>query len=231
MGYSMRYYGGLKRADLEELAKQYPNANINSEWVNLFVKGLVKDALEGNLKIENKKKSTKELLDEQRLKNLRKTGAILDLTIWEKSKDKNIALTVTQLADIGNGTYEIPIPTNTNDAHAEPKPTTEKLRENQFNNTANNIPLSCWDEAENRFVCYDCNPHSKFEYRLGVATEMINVVSDFTQHLIQVHNRKTTENENKIINEYLDIVNKSIAPTNEHFDELQKSLEKTKNAA
>lgn len=225
---AMRYQGNLNRSQIEELAKKYPNANISTEWVNLFIKGLLKDAIEGDLKIDEKKKSTKELLEEQRLKNLRKTGAILDLTIWEKAKNGNIALSITQLVEIGNGTFTIPMPDNQVKPTEQPKPTTEKLRENQFKDTANNIPISIWDEAENQFVCFDCNPHSKFEYRLGVIPEMINVVSDYSEHVIKQHNRNLTDNEKQIINEYLDIVNKSIAPTNAHFDELKQSMEKNK---
>ena len=49
---AMRYQGNLNRSQIEELAKKFPNANINTEWVNLFVKGLVKDAIEGNLNID-----------------------------------------------------------------------------------------------------------------------------------------------------------------------------------
>lgn len=227
---AMRYQGNLNRSQIEELAKKFPNANISTEWVNLFVKGLLKDAIEGNLNIDEKKKSTKELLDEQRLKNLRKNGALLDLSIWQKAKEGSIALTITQLAEIGNGTFEIPIPTNeiTNTNIQQPKNESSQ-REDQFKQTASNIPISIWDEAENQFVCFDCDPHSKFEYRLGVVTEMINVVSEFTQHMINQHGRKLNENENRIINEYLDIVNKKIVPTNKQFDELNKSLEKTKN--
>ena len=168
-------------------------------------------------------------MDEQRLKNLRKNGALLDLTIWQKAKDGNIALTITQLADIGKGSFEIPIPTNIIKDTIENKQQTESSpRNDQFKETASNIPLSIWDEAENQFVCFDCNPHSKFEYRLGVVTEMINVVSEFTEHMIKIHGRKLNDNENNIINEYLDIVNKKIVPTNKQFDDLNESLEKHK---
>lgn len=208
---AMRYQGNLNRSQLEELAKKYPNANITTEWVNLFVKGLLKDAIEGNLKIEDKKKSTKDLLDEQRLKNLRKSGAILDLTIWEKAKQGSIALTITQLADIGNGTFEIPIPTNTQKETAINKTTTPE--QTQFTHIANNIPISIWNEAENQFVCSDCNPHSKFEYRYGIITEMMNVVSEYQNHVINIHGRVLNENEKQIIDEYLTFVDKKFVNT------------------
>lgn len=198
-----RYWGSIPRSKMEKFVVKHPGVDFN-----LFCKQVIEGAIDGTVNDSSVTDDTKKELERIKIQNARRDGALKDLQIWKLAKESNLYLTLQHLDGISTGKVKIAL-SNDDVTIQTPQKTETKHEEHSknFTNTANSISLSIWDEAENQFICNDCNPQCKFEYRLGVITEMMNIVSEFQNHVINTHGRSLNEKEKKIIDEYLNFVN------------------------
>lgn len=201
---------GVSQETVDKLVIVEPELQSSQITISALGKRVLEEYASGQLvylkNIKLKPTELKDKLVEARLADIKANTTLKKLEIQLKlvhdfHKSPDIALAVAKgemtLAQIGlDPTEQV--------EQQEPKPILTQKEE--FVNTANNIPISIWNESENQLCCGNCP--AKFEYRYGIVAEMMNVVSEYEKHVLNTHNRGLNDDEKKTIDEYLNWVRK-----------------------
>lgn len=192
MGNSYRAYFSLTREQMERFQLKYPDANLNSVAKQSFL-----EMLDGSAQTQTAKNIDSEI-KQQKLKNMRKDGALKDLDIYTKFKQSNKPISLDELVEISAGKK---------DAQqllfrggSDPSP--------NMSQTPKETKTPVWIKEFNRLCCWDCDPRHIFEYQENDKKTMIEAVDEFTAHKLTVHNRALTESERGQLVEFLNEVDK-----------------------
>lgn len=204
MSNSYRVYFSLSREQMERFQLKYPDANLNTIAKQIFI-----ETLDGKIQPQAAKTLENDL-KEQKLKNMRKDGALKDLQIFQTFKTVNKPISLDELIEISTGKKEAQqLLFRGGNQPTTPSPTNETT--NPQNNTPkeNNTPI--WIKALNRLICFECEPRYIFEYYEGFKNSMLQAIDEFTAHKLKVHNRGVNETERTQLVEFLNEVDKIAA--------------------
>lgn len=199
MGNSYRAYFSLTREQMEIFSLKFPDGNLNTIAKQVFL-----EAMDGRTQSKELKGIDNEL-KLQKLKNMRKDGAIKDLTIYQTFKQQNKPISLDELIEISTGKKDAQqlLFRTSNQGTTTPNETN-----NQNPSKDDEVKTPIWIKILNRLCCYDCYPKHSFEYQEGYKSTMIEAVDKCTAHKMTVHNRGLNESERLQLVEFLNEVDK-----------------------